>query len=93
MYSILYFIIVCFILNYVVIFQFKKQKKQTGSLTESQLEFLDSLLKVIVIKMKYDDETDWGGTEEEEVEEAEFLEMRKVNILSIQLYKNMLAFF
>jgi exportin-T len=36
------------------------------------------LLKVIVIKMKYDDETDWGGTEEEEEEEAEFLEMRKV---------------
>lgn len=30
--------------------------------------------------MKYDDETDWGGTEEDEVEEAEFLEMRKVNI-------------
>lgn len=34
--------------------------------------------------MKYDDETDWGGTEEEEVEEAEFLEMRKVYTLSIQ---------
>ncbi|CAG8571231.1 11366_t:CDS:10 [Funneliformis mosseae] len=56
---------------------FKKQKKQVGSLTGPQLEFLDSLLKVIVIKMKYDDETDWEGAEDEEMEEAEFLEMRK----------------
>ncbi|RIA97435.1 armadillo-type protein [Glomus cerebriforme] len=69
----------CAVFSFVSALQaiFKKQKKQPGSLTGSQIEFLDSLLKIIVIKMKYDDETDWGGTEEEEVEEAEFLEMRK----------------
>ncbi|CAB4426788.1 unnamed protein product [Rhizophagus irregularis] len=69
----------CAVFSFVSALQaiFKKQKKQAGSLAGSQREFIDSLLKVIVIKMKYDDETDWGGTEEDEVEEAEFLEMRK----------------
>ncbi|CAG8540097.1 13108_t:CDS:10 [Ambispora gerdemannii] len=54
----------------------KKQKKKNGELSNSQREFLASLLNVIVLKMRYDDETDWGGTDDDEVE-AEFLEMRK----------------
>lgn len=45
---------------------------------QSQQEFLGSLLNVIVMKMKYDDETDWGSEEEEPEEEALFVEMRKV---------------
>ncbi|CAG8496785.1 4753_t:CDS:10, partial [Cetraspora pellucida] len=55
----------------------KKQKNFSGALTGSQREFLDSLLKVVVLKMKYDDETDWGGTDDGAEDAAEFLEMRK----------------
>ncbi|CAG8500890.1 6782_t:CDS:10 [Ambispora leptoticha] len=58
----------------------KKQKKKNGELSNSQREFLASLLNVIVMKMRYDDETDWGGADEEEVE-AEFLEMRKAGFI------------
>ncbi|CAG8633550.1 24667_t:CDS:10 [Dentiscutata erythropus] len=55
----------------------KKQKNCSGVLTGTQREFLDSLLKVVVLKMKYDDETDWGGTDDGSEDAAEFLEMRK----------------
>ncbi|RHZ76816.1 hypothetical protein Glove_189g18 [Diversispora epigaea] len=55
----------------------KKQIKQVGELSSSQREFLDSLLKVIVIKMKFDDESDWGGTDDDGEGEAEFSVMRK----------------
>ncbi|CAJ0648468.1 6393_t:CDS:10 [Entrophospora sp. SA101] len=55
----------------------KRQKKIAGELTGEQREFLASLLKVVIIKMKYDESTDWNGTDEEAEEEAEFLEMRK----------------
>ncbi|CAG8484576.1 451_t:CDS:10 [Racocetra fulgida] len=55
----------------------KRQKNFSGALTGSQREFMDSLLKVVVLKMKYDDETDWGGTEDGAEDAAEFLEMRK----------------
>ncbi|KAG0172349.1 pre-tRNA nuclear export protein, partial [Apophysomyces sp. BC1015] len=56
---------------------FKKQKKAMQPFTQSQQEFLGSLLNVIIMKMKYDDETDWGNEEDEPEEEALFVEMRK----------------
>ncbi|CAG8432820.1 11500_t:CDS:10 [Diversispora eburnea] len=52
----------------------KKQIKQVGELSSSQREFLDSLLKVIVIKMKFDDESE---TDDDGEGEAEFSVMRK----------------
>ena len=47
--------------------------------TQSQQEFLGSLLSVIIMKMKYDEESDWGNDEDEPEEEALFMEMRKVS--------------
>lgn len=47
--------------------------------TQSQQEFLGSLLSVVIMKMKYDDESDWGNDEDEPEEEALFMEMRKVS--------------
>lgn len=32
------------------------------------------------MKMKYDDETDWGNEEDEPEEEALFMELRKVGL-------------
>jgi exportin-T len=32
------------------------------------------------MKMRYDEETDWGNDEDEPEEEALFFEMRKVNV-------------
>ena len=46
--------------------------------SQSQIEFLGRLLEVIIRKMKYDDETEWGDEEEEPEEEALFAELRKV---------------
>ena len=46
--------------------------------SQSQQEFLGRLLEVIIRKMKYDDETDWGNEEDEPEEEALFVELRKV---------------
>ncbi|KAF7730156.1 pre-tRNA nuclear export protein [Apophysomyces ossiformis] len=56
---------------------FKKQKKAMQPFTQAQQEFLGSLLSVTIMKMKYDDETDWGNEDEEPEEEALFVEMRK----------------
>lgn len=47
--------------------------------TQSQQEFLGSLLSVVIMKMKYDDKSDWGNDEDEPEEEALFMEMRKVS--------------
>lgn len=47
--------------------------------TQSQQEFLGSLLSVVIMKMKYDDESDWGNDEDEPEEEALFMELRKVS--------------
>ncbi|KAL1916477.1 uncharacterized protein VTP21DRAFT_5668 [Calcarisporiella thermophila] len=54
----------------------KRQKKLAGSLSQPQQDFLLSLLRVVVMKMKYDESANWGGDDDEE-EEALFLEMRK----------------
>lgn len=40
---------------------------------------MGSLLSVVIMKMKYDDESDWGNDEDEPEEEALFMEMRKVS--------------
>lgn len=48
--------------------------------SQGQHEFLGSLLNVVIMKMRYDEETDWGNDEDEPEEEALFFEMRKVNI-------------
>ncbi|CDS03104.1 hypothetical protein LRAMOSA00506 [Lichtheimia ramosa] len=55
----------------------KKQKRTMQPYTQSQQEFLGSLLSVVIMKMKYDDESDWGNDEDEPEEEALFMEMRK----------------
>lgn len=47
--------------------------------SQGQHEFLASLLNVVVIKLRYDDETEWDADEDEPEEEALFFEMRKVN--------------
>ncbi|SAM06431.1 hypothetical protein [Absidia glauca] len=56
---------------------YKKQKKAMQPLTQAQLEILGSLLTVIIGKMKYDEDTDWGTDEDEPEEEALFAELRK----------------
>lgn len=50
------------------------------SFSPGQQEFLASLLRVVILKMKYDDETEWGNEEDEPEEEALFMELRKVRI-------------
>ncbi|KAI8146411.1 armadillo-type protein [Fennellomyces sp. T-0311] len=56
---------------------FKKQKRAMQAFSQSQIEFLGRLLEVIIRKMKYDDETEWGNEEDEPEEEALFAELRK----------------
>ncbi|KAI8984344.1 armadillo-type protein [Mycotypha africana] len=55
----------------------KKQKKQMQPFSQGQHEFLGSLLNVITMKLRYDDETEWNDDEDEPEEEALFFEMRK----------------
>lgn len=40
-----------------------------------------SLLNVVIVKLRYDDETEWDADEDEPEEEALFFEMRKVKLL------------
>lgn len=47
-------------------------------LTQAQRELLGSLLNVIIQKMKYDEETEWGADDDEPEEEVLFTELRKV---------------
>ncbi|OAD74660.1 hypothetical protein PHYBLDRAFT_180902 [Phycomyces blakesleeanus NRRL 1555(-)] len=56
---------------------YKKQKKAMQPFTQSQQEFLRSLLSVVIMKMKYDEDTEWGNEEDEPEEEALFAELRK----------------
>ncbi|KAI8980264.1 armadillo-type protein [Pilobolus umbonatus] len=60
-----------------MLYIFKKQKRQTQSFTQFQMDFMASLLNVVIVKMRYDDETDWGTDEDEPEEEALFVELRK----------------
>ncbi|KAI7892452.1 armadillo-type protein [Mucor mucedo] len=61
-----------------MLYIYKKQKKQQQPLSQGQHEFLVSLLNVLVVKLRYDDETEWDADEDEPEEEALFFEMRKV---------------
>ncbi|CAO3687198.1 unnamed protein product [Rhizopus stolonifer] len=60
-----------------MLYIFKKQKKQMQSFSQGQHEFMASLLNVVILKLRYDDETEWGTDDEEPEEEALFFEMRK----------------
>jgi hypothetical protein len=65
--------------------QYKKQKKVRISFIQSQWDFLLSLLGVIMMKMKYDEDTDWSDESDEPEEEALFMEMRKVGFLALSM--------
>jgi hypothetical protein len=68
-----------------VVSQYKKQKKARIPFLQSQWDFLLSLLGVIMMKMKYDEDTEWSDESDEPEEEALFLEMRKVGVLTFIL--------
>ncbi|CAO3620011.1 unnamed protein product [Mucor hiemalis] len=55
----------------------KRQKKQMQTFSQGQHEFLGSLLNVVIVKLRYDDDTEWDADEDEPEEEALFFEMRK----------------
>jgi exportin-T len=48
------------------------------TLTQGQYEFLASLLNVLITKLKYDEDTEWGA-DQEDTEEDEFVNLRKVS--------------
>jgi exportin-T len=48
------------------------------TLTQGQYEFLASLLSVLITKLKYDEDTEWGA-DQEDTEEDEFVNLRKVS--------------
>ena len=54
--------------------------------------FLASLLNVVIVKLRYDEDTEWSDDQDEPEEEALFFEMRKVNmfILAIRIYTNLI---
>ncbi|KAI7907870.1 armadillo-type protein [Cokeromyces recurvatus] len=60
-----------------MLYIFKRQKKQMQPFSQGQHEFLGSLLNVVIMKLRYDDETDWNNDEDEPEDEALFFEMRK----------------
>lgn len=49
--------------------------------SQGQHEFLASLLNVVIVKLRYDEDTEWSDDQDEPEEEALFFEMRKVNTL------------
>jgi exportin-T len=49
--------------------------------SQGQHEFLASLLNVVIVKLRYDEDTEWSDDQDEPEEEALFFEMRKVNML------------
>ncbi|KAI8365847.1 armadillo-type protein [Choanephora cucurbitarum] len=60
-----------------MLYLFKRQKKQMQPFSQGQHEFLGSLLNVVIIKLRYDNDTEWDTDEDEPEEEALFFEMRK----------------
>lgn len=60
--------------------------------SQGQHEFLASLLNVVIVKLRYDEDTEWSDDQDEPEEEALFFEMRKVNmfILAIRIYTNLI---
>jgi exportin-T len=54
----------------------RKEKKMTGTLTPAHMAMLQPILNAIVLKTKYDEDTNWGE-EDEQSEEAEFDQFRR----------------
>lgn len=54
----------------------RKEKKVSGTVSQSHAHMLPPILSAIVVKMKYDVDTTWGD-EDEQTDEAEFQELRK----------------
>jgi len=54
----------------------RKEKKITGTLAPGHATMLQPILNAIVMKTKYDADTNWGD-EDEQSEEAEFEQLRK----------------
>lgn len=48
--------------------------------SQGQHEFLASLLNVVIVKLRYDEDTEWSDDQDEPEEEALFFEMRKVRL-------------
>lgn len=55
---------------------FRKEKKATNVLSDSHQQMLPLILNAIIMKTKYDSETEWGD-EDEQTDEAEFEELRR----------------
>lgn len=54
----------------------RKEKKTSNSISQSHAQMLPPILSSIVMKMKYDVDTNWGDGDER-TDEAEFQELRK----------------
>ncbi|KAA8908637.1 armadillo-type protein [Sphaerosporella brunnea] len=54
----------------------RKEKKATGTLIPGHMALLQPILKAIVLKTKYDEDTNWGE-EDDQSEEAEFEQLRR----------------
>ncbi|KAJ1968999.1 pre-tRNA nuclear export protein, partial [Dimargaris xerosporica] len=65
---------------------FKKQVRRNQVLSETQQQFVRALAPILLLKMKYDEDSDWDPLDDDEAE-ALFQEMRK----SIQGYLQNLA--
>ncbi|KAI8639645.1 armadillo-type protein [Parasitella parasitica] len=60
-----------------MLYIYKRQKKPMQTFSQGQHEFLASLLNVVIVKLRYDEDTDWSDDQDEPEEEALFFEMRK----------------
>ncbi|CUS09256.1 unnamed protein product [Tuber aestivum] len=77
----------------------RKEKRTTGTLSHAHNLMLSPILNAIVFKAKYDEDTTWGGEDDDEADEAEFQALRKrlktlqdtVAAIDEQLYINTLS--
>lgn len=77
----------------------RKEKRITGTLSHAHSLMLSPILNAIVLKAKYDEDTTWGGEDDDEADEAEFQALRKrlktlqdtVAAIDEQLYINTLS--
>lgn len=65
-----------FIFMFDLLTLLRKEKKVSGTVSQSHAQMLPPILNAIVVKMKYDVDTTWGD-EDEQTDEAEFQELRK----------------
>ncbi|KAG0138705.1 armadillo-type protein [Tuber indicum] len=77
----------------------RKEKRVTGILSHAHSLMLSPILNAIVLKAKYDEDSVWGGEDDDEADEAEFQALRKrlktlqdtVAAIDEQLYINTLS--